>query len=478
MSTLRQQVMNGIAWQGSGRFAERGIRFAANILLARLLVPDDFGALAALLFPIAIIDSICYFATGPVIIHSQSGETNRFLRTVLAINNLRGLLLTLLLLALSPLFTAYFENPDLLPLFLVASLQPALSGLESPRVHVLARRMRFGRIATYRVIASLIGSGVAVLFALSTPSVWALVIGQISGVLGSTIMTWIIAPMAFRWSFDRESIRVIRTYALRAVGTPALIMLVAQAPPLLLGRSGALGELGIFSMNARLAEFPVYVTLTVAGAVLIPAYSSLQDDQERLHRAWIRAWTGVTLLAAPTAILLAWMGDALPTVVWGERYASSRPLMPILALNGLLSCLLAVTGPLFWGVGRPSIDRLMQGVRVLLLFIVGFLLVGPMESIGVAWALTCGLCAALAVAIPNALAIVGATTGRLAVATAPALLAGVLVTIPLVGIDLTTNLNDVWRVVIGVSLAVVCGAFIGTRLLRSSDKRKGNGLAA
>ena len=152
--------------------------------------------------------------------------------------------------------------------------------------------------------------------------------------------------------------------------------------------------------------------------------------------------------------------------------------MPILALNGLLSCLLAVTGPLFWGVGRPSIDRLMQGVRVLLLFIVGFLLVGPMESIGVAWALTCGLCAALTVAIPNALTIVGANAGRLVVATAPALLVGVLVTIPLVVIDLATNITDVWRVVIGVSMAVVCGALLGTRLLRSSEKRKGNGLAA
>ena len=78
--------MSGMAWQGTGRFAERGLRFAANLVLARLLAPDDFGAFAALLLPLAIVDSIAYFATGPVIIQSADGDRPRFLRTVLTIN--------------------------------------------------------------------------------------------------------------------------------------------------------------------------------------------------------------------------------------------------------------------------------------------------------------------------------------------------------------------------------------------------------
>ena len=471
MSNLRRQVMSGMAWQGSGRFAERAIRFGANFMLARLLAPDDFGAFAALLFPVALIDSLCYFATGPVIIQSPRGETSRFLRTILAINNIRGLVLSLVLICLAPVFTLYFERPDLLPLFLVAAVQPSIAGFESPRIHVLARTMRFGRLAVYRVIASLIGSSVALAIAWSEPTVWALLMGQVGGVVGSTLMTWVIAPMRFSWAFDRDSISVIRSYALRALGTPALIMLISQAPPLLLGRTGDLGELGIFSMNARLAELPVYITLTVAGAVLIPAYSTLQDDRERLRRAWIRAWSGVTFLAVPSAILLAWMSDALPAVVWGERYASSRPLMPILAINGLLSCLLAVTGPLFWGVGLPSIDRLMQGARVVVLFLVGVFLLGSFGSIGVAWSLTAGLVAALLIAVPKALRIVGGGGRPLVRASLPAAVSGALLGSMLLAVDRIWDLDSPERVLIGLVSGVTYGSIVALRLLHGRKRQ-------
>ena len=447
--------MSGMAWQGTGRFAERGLRFAANLVLARLLAPDDFGAFAALLLPLAIVDSIAYFATGPVIIQSADGDRPRFLRTVLTINMIRGLVLSLVLLALAPLAADYFERPELLLLFLLAAVQPLMTGLESPGVHVLAKNMRFGRIAACRVGAALAGAATSVLMVWFSPSVLALLVGQLAGVAAATMLTWFIAPMRPSIGIDRAAWKVIRSYAGLAAGTPVLIMLVEQAPALFLGRLSSLEPLGVFMMNTRLAEFPVYITLTVAGAVLIPAYSLMQDDRDRLKRAWMKAWAAIGFVSAPAAVLLAWTGDALPVLVWGERYGSVQPLMPILALNGLLSCLLAVTGPLFWGVGRPSIDRLMQLVRVCGVFVVGYLMVGAFGSIGVAWGLTAGLLLALCVAIPFALSIVGASFVPLARATIPALLGAILVAVPLLILDVVLEPETSLRVTLAAGVGSV-----------------------
>lgn len=475
MRTLRERVMTGMAWQGAGRFSERAIRFAANVVLARLLAPDDFGMFAALLLPLAAVDSLAYLATGPVIIQAKDGAKLPFLQTIFTINCIRGLLLTLLLLPIAPLAAYYFDRPDLVYLFLVAAVQPLLASVASPGVHVLAREMHFARISASRVGSALIGVLAALILAVLTPTAWALLGGQLVGVAAATILSWAIAPIRPAWRFDADAWKVIREFALRALGTPALLMLVAQAPALLLGRLESMEVLGVFSMNVRLAEFPVYITLTVAGAVLIPAYSTVQHDLRRLRGAWLKAWAGIGFCAAPAAVLLAWMGDALPATVWGARYESIHPLMPILALNGFLSCMLAVTGPLFWGVGRPSIDRAMQVARVVAVFVVGLVLIGSFGSQGVAWALTAGLGAALLIAIPQAVAITRVGVVQLMLASMPAVAAGTLIAIPLLLSDLLVNPHGVARVVVAACVGALFGVLL---LLRLKKNRLGLQVAA
>lgn len=465
MSTLKTKVLKGFAWQGGGKLLERLVRFGVNILLARLLAPDDFGAFAALLLPLAAIDAVSYLASEPFIIHAKSGANPRFLSTAFTVNNIRGVLCAIGMLFIAPLFALYFDRPQLMPLFMLASIQPMLVGFESPGLYVLAKQLRFARIAIVRLGGALVGAVTALLWSLSDPSPLGLLVGQLVGVATATIGSWIVAPIWPAWGFDREVWSELRSFALKAVGTPLLIMLVNQAPALLLGRLDSLEALGIFSMNARLAELPVYLTLAVTGSVLIPTYSALQDDQDRLRRVWLKAWAGIAFLAVPLAVVFAWMGNALPQIVWGARYASDQPLMSILALCGLLSSLLAVTGPLFWGVGQPSIDRMMQAVRVVILFVCGVALTRAFQSEGLAWSLAIGLLAALLVACPSALKIVGGNYRQIGLASLPGVAAGAVMATPLVLADLVFSPQGWVRIVVAGGVVVLYGLLVGGKAL-------------
>ena len=143
-------------------------------------------------------------------------------------------------------------------------------------------------------------------------------------------------------------------------------MLVSQAPAVLLGRMDSLAALGTFTLAYRLAELPVYLTLTVVGAVLVPAYSRIQNDRALLRSSWLQAWTLIGMYALPISISIAWMGDSLPRVVWGDQFVPGSGLMPLLSLIGFLSALLSVTGPLFWGVGSrgPPSSRTQSSQRI------------------------------------------------------------------------------------------------------------------
>lgn len=466
MNAIQASVYRGLAWQSAGKILERIIRFMVNVVVARLLAPDDFGAFAAVLLPLAAVDAITYLASGPFIIHARKGSEARYIDTIFVVNVLRGIVLCLILLAVAPFFAWYFERPGLTALFMVAAIQPVLTGVESPGVHLLAKGLQFGRIAVIRVVSAVMGSLTGLIVALQDPSPWALLYGQLAGVGMSVVASWMLAPVIVRFSIDRAAFRELRMFAIQAAGTPLLIMLVLQAPALLLGRMVSLDALGIFSMCARLAELPVFLTLAVAGSVLIPAYSLLQQDRDRLRRGWLKAWAGIGFISAPIALLLAWMGDDLPGLVWGAEYVPTESLMPVLALCGFLSSMLAVTGPLFWGVGRPGIDRVIQSVRVLAVFAVGVSVTSQFGGAGMAWSLACGLLMALVIACPQALRIVGAGAGQLVLASIPAAASTAIIGLPLLMVDLLWTPSGFARIAVGIVIGGLFGLSTGIQALR------------
>ena len=300
-----------------------------------------------------------------------------------------------------------------------------------------------------------IGAGIALVLGLMYPSPWALLIGQVAGVGMVSLGSWVVAPVRPEFRLDSQALSELKGFALGAIGTPILIMLVSQSPAILLGRMDSLAALGVFTLAYRLAELPVYVALTVIGSVLLPAYSRFQGDLVRLRSAWLRAWRVISMYSIALSITIAWMGDSLPLVVWGARFVPGSGLMPVLALIGFLSSLLAVTGPLFWGVGRPGIDRMMQVIRVVIVYVSGVLLVSQYAESGLAWSLVLGLAGALMLAIPSALRITHASLPELLRQSIPMVVLGMILLGVLVGLDLAIEPSDPARVVWGGVVVVL-----------------------
>lgn len=448
-------MLKAFAWQGAGRMSERAIRFAVNIALARMLSPDDFGTFAAILVPLIALDSITYLATGPFIIQSGNGHRPSYLNSILMLSVVRGLVISILVILLSPLLARYFGRTDLTAFFMFAALQPFLAGFLSPGVYLLEKRLQFARVAGNRLLGAGIGAGIALVLGLMYPSPWALLIGQVAGVGMVSLGSWVVAPVRPEFRLDSQALSELKGFALGAIGTPILIMLVSQSPAILLGRMDSLAALGVFTLAYRLAELPVYVALTVIGSVLLPAYSRFQGDLVRLRSAWLRAWRVISMYSIALSITIAWMGDSLPLVVWGARFVPGSGLMPVLALIGFLSSLLAVTGPLFWGVGRPGIDRMMQVIRVVIVYVSGVLLVSQYAESGLAWSLVLGLAGALMLAIPSALRITHASLPELLRQSIPMVVLGMILLGVLVGLDLAIEPSDPARVVWGGVVVVL-----------------------
>ncbi|MFU8829926.1 MAG: oligosaccharide flippase family protein [Phycisphaerales bacterium] len=393
--SLSRRVLTGLIWQLTARGGDKLLRMGANIILARLLTPEDFGLMQAAFLTLGAIECAAFLASDQAIVHYDRGADRGFLNTVFWVAAIRGAIIAAFVVISAPLVAAYFEYPDQVALFAVIALQPLLLGLASPRAQVLVKDLNFKRFSTYRLASTAIGMVISIGLAFALQSAWALVIGQISVMAFQSILSYTVAPFRPRLTFDREAWTAIKRYGLSAAGTPLLLFFINGAPTLLLGKLASLSVLGAFALNQKLARLPLDIAHSTVGAVVMPAYATLKHDPSRLASAWLRALRGVCLLTVPLCVLMMVADSWVGAVIFGSRYEQQPGVFAVLVFGGLLNMLLATVGPIFWAIGRPSLDRACQIPRVIALFAIALVLVPEIGAMGMAIAMAISSATAL-----------------------------------------------------------------------------------
>lgn len=453
---LRGRILRSLFFQFIAKGGERILRLVVLALLARVLSQDDFGLMAAVAAALAAIEALTFLPTEAAITASSSGREPRFLHTVFWIQCIRGMLIAIAVAAVSPFLAGFYNHADDWPLFAIIALQPLFTGFTSPRSEVLVKDLKLAAWSMARFAAAIVGLGVSVVLAYTLKSAWALVLGQVTTQAAITIAGYIIAPYRPQLRFDKESWREIRGYCAQAAGIPVLIALVYQAPAFILGRTAGLPMLGLFTLNKRLADLPIEVALGVVAPVAAPAYATLRHDTDRLARAWLTALRWIATLALPAAVALVWVDAVIPQLMYGDDYRGASMLFGLLAIDGTITALISVTGPLFWGTGRPSFDRWCQIVRVGVLYACGIVLTLRYGAIGMAIALVASSAASLVVSMILAARLTSLSPGRiiresLAAGIAGALIMGALLYV----IDVAISPQGITRLAIGLAAGAI-----------------------
>jgi PST family polysaccharide transporter len=362
--TLRRQTTSAALWQILARGADRGLRFVASLVLARLLAPEDFGLLAATMMVAGIVETISYLGIDQAVVQSSRSEEPRFLGAAFRVLALRGIVIAAVTAALAPAVAWYFDSAALTLMTVVIAASPMVQGLENPWMFVERKHLRFKPIALAAVAGACAQVATSVGCALAGVGAMSLVLGFVASSVASVATGWLLRGRRLDLSPDPEARVELRAFAQRAAGVPFLIMLSNSAPSLVLGRVAGLDVLGVYSLAQRLCSLPSEIALPIFGTVLTPAYAGIRDDLARVRRIWIKTLTGIGLLVMPVVAALVVLDERLPRVLYGEKYTGSAGLVSMIALAALVSSVTSCCGPMFWGLGRPEIDRRSLAIRV------------------------------------------------------------------------------------------------------------------
>ena len=328
MST-RSLLVRGALWISLTRILVNMIGFASTIILARLLVPEDFGLVAIAGSVAAIVGAISELSLSQALIQHDDPQEDHF-HTAFTMNALRAVLLALVLAALGwPASVAYGDD-RLIALMSAFALANLIGGLVNPRLALFERRLEFHQWVILSGGEKLAGFVVAASIAFAFQSYWALVASVVASQVARVVASYLL--MSYRPRLTLLHYKELLSFSIWLTLGQMVQSLNWRADPLLIAAFLPTRAVGHYSMGHRVATLAVGEVLQPISQVLFPAFSRLKNEPERLKEAYLRAQGLLCMIAMPIGFGVAATADPLVALFLGNNWTGAGPVIQFLAV--------------------------------------------------------------------------------------------------------------------------------------------------
>lgn len=383
MNTIRNRMATGAVWMVLFKMLERGLGLISMLILARLLVPEDFGLVAMATSLIALLELFSAFGLDTALIQRQEATPAHF-HTAWTLNVLAGLGIGLMMLLLAWPAGLFYREPRVVPVICVLALAAALQGFENIGVVMFRKDMRFDREFRYLLGKKLIAFGATVSLALMWRNYWALVTGTIIGRIASLSLSYILHPFRPRFSLGRAAdLMHVSKWLLLQNG---LAFMKDRSSDLIIGRIAGPHSLGVFSVSAEISNMPGTELVAPINRAILPGYVKLANDLPALRREYLSVMSMISLLAVPAVAGFAACAPFLVLLVLGPKWIEAAILIEILAFFGITQVLQSNAYSAFLAIGKPEIFARINAIHVGILLPLMLILTPAFGIQGAAWA--------------------------------------------------------------------------------------------
>lgn len=367
MTVLKKLVVRGAVWTVGGYGVGQIIRFGGNLLLTRLLFPELFGLMALVNIFIIGLNLFSDIGVGLSIIQNKRGDEQEFINTAWTLKVMRGLGMWVACLLFSYPMAALYNQPQLQWVIPIVGLTTVLDGFSSTAPYSLERHMAVRQLTVVELSAQAIQLTVMVAWAWFSPTIWALVVGNLVVSVVKLIWSYCLIPglrNQFRW--EPTAAREIFSLGRWIFVSTALTFMAEQADRLLLGKLLSLETLGIYGIALMLSDLPRQVTLALSMRIILPAASKMVDLPRPELRSTLLHHRQKLLLALTLGMaLLIGLGDQIILTLYDDRYADAAWMLPILAIGIWPRLLCTTIDSTLIAIGRMQYTTLGNFFRLL-----------------------------------------------------------------------------------------------------------------
>jgi len=390
-------IVAGAAWMVLFRLFDRSIGIVSTALLARLLLPADFGLVAMAMSVIAVIELATTFSFEIALIRAPD-PTREHYDTAWTLNIIVGTCGAIATAAAALPAAAFYGDDRLIPVMVLAGTAWFIAGFENVGTVNFRREMNFAADFRLLAIKRIVGFVVTLAAALMLHSYWALVIGTTAARSAGVILSFAMHPFRPRLSLHRT--RELFSFSGWLLISNVAGVVIGKAPHFIVGRFFGAQALGAYSVGAEIAHLTYTELVAPINRAMLPGYSRLIEDPEAFRRTCLDATAGILLLVMPVTVGLVVLAQPIVRVLLGTQWADAVPIIQILAIAGTVSAITSNNVQAYLALGRPHLTTWILAARLGLLAVAIGLLARPWGLRGVAAAELVSSLGSLFVSVP------------------------------------------------------------------------------
>lgn len=343
----------GIVWNALTFAASKGLTFVSIVVLARLLAPDEFGVVAAIVVFLALLELGSDLGLRAAVVYEQErGVTDR-VQTAFTANLLLASALTGVAVLAAPWAAAFFDLEEETWLFRLAALNLVLTALGNIHDSLLLRGLDFRRRIRPELARGVIRGATSVVLAALGFGAESLVYGMLAGTAAWSASLWLLTALRPTLRLETGILRSMARYGVAAAALEVVSVIGGRFDAAAIGRVLGDRALGIYTVAFRVPELLVSNVAWTVSKVAFPALSRKRvSDEEGLLPATLVLLRYMSLYAVPTAVGLSILATPAMVVLFGERWESGGAVMAAIALYAAGEALTFPLGDMLKATGR------------------------------------------------------------------------------------------------------------------------------
>lgn len=346
-------MQKGVAWSAIERFASQGVQFVVSMIVARLLMPSDYGVVAMAMILLAVLQVINESGFGEALMQKLDRD-DMDISTVFVFNLAIGLILYTIVFFTAPLMADFFKEPSLVAVNRLLGLTLIINSFVIIQRTLLLIRVDLKSLAKASVAAALVSGVVAVVMAYRGFGVMSLVVQSLTYSVVNVVVIYITSEYRPSLKFSYQRFKPLFNYTYKLVGARLLNIVFAEGYPMVIGKFYSAAQLGFFNRATSFQTISSKNIAQIIQRVSTPILCEVQNDKEELRRVLMK-FIGITLLVvAPIVVGMFLLAEPLVVTLLTDKWIYTAHILQITCPIGIFYVFNTFNRNLFNATGRTD----------------------------------------------------------------------------------------------------------------------------
>ncbi|NRA53234.1 MAG: lipopolysaccharide biosynthesis protein [Gammaproteobacteria bacterium] len=342
--SLSQEVAHGTKWYMAMRWSIKSLGFISSAVLARLLVPEDFGLVATVMVVLGFVSLLFEFGVNWALIQNNKASDEHF-NTAWTIRIIQAIIIAALIAVFAPQIAQAYGDTRIEEICLIIALATFIQGFENIGTVKFQKEMNFSKDFSYNVTPKIIATIITIGLAFYYQSYYALVVASLLNSLIKVVISYSIIDYRPRltltkfsdiWGFSQWIL--IRNIANYISTQGDIIVLSALATPT---------NIGYYKWSSELSFIAISEVQLPFSRALLPGLAKIKDNHQQLIAAYLKALSFMAIISVPVALGFGAVShELIPLFLGGDKWLPVVPLVEALVFFAMCTALYGISGNL------------------------------------------------------------------------------------------------------------------------------------